>query len=218
MKRLTAVVGAVALALLLAGQPAQAATTEWTDPAGDATGVDVSPAGVPNALESTPRPSEPEFDILKVAITSSADTLTVRATLAKQGIPSTGIGTVFRLLFTHDGVAYDLIAQRSGDVSSNAFTTAVFLRVRTPYTSPETLACGGCGVKYEPTAVVFTAKLASLTSGIRQYKKSPPLAAGTKLSDVGVLAQRQNATAQRSVDVGRTITVDAARAKNPITL
>lgn len=70
---LTAAVGG----LLASGAPAQAAETQWDDPAGDANGFVIVP--------SNPGPSEPTLDLLKVNYTTTTDSLIVTAQLQEFG-------------------------------------------------------------------------------------------------------------------------------------
>ena len=67
---------------------------------------------------------------------------------------------------------------------------------------PALLVLVGVGLRIE----------AALSAGIRQHKPSSPrLASGAKLTALMVLSQRLMLAADRSVDIGRTVTVDVAR-------
>src|SRR5687768_5465326 len=90
----------LAVAVLLAGVPAQAGELMVVDPAGDATGVDIF--GNPEA-QSTPRPSDAELDILGMAWRSDGTNLKADLKLAKVGHPVGSIGFTYRLNFTHAG-------------------------------------------------------------------------------------------------------------------
>lgn len=71
-------------------------------------------------------------------------------------------------------------------------------------------------MKYDPktSSVIVRAQIASLAAGIREHSpSSKKLAAGATFTDIAVLAQRNVVPLARNVDVGRTITADAAPAE-----
>ncbi len=210
----------IGLSASLAPPASAAASSTFSDPAGDATGFNPVPAGTVAGPEAGPIPNERRLDLLKVAITSDGKKVTFVATVAEPGIPDNAIGTTFRFWFTYDGADYQLIAQRPNTTAATTTTSGIFFRARA-VTSAE-LSCRDCAIKYDLKAntIVATAGLAGLSSGIRQSKPaSKPLAPGMKLTGLAVLSQRLFAAADRTVDVGRTITVDVAHGEQaPLTL
>ena len=84
----TAAVASLALAFLLGGSPARAGELSLEDPAGDATGL--------GEVESTPRPSDPELDILNVKYASTPTELRIDLKMAKIGHPVGSIGYTYR--------------------------------------------------------------------------------------------------------------------------
>ena len=199
----------------LASSPAAvtASPVSWTDEAGDATGFDPLPPPAPAVVGSSPRPSEEALDLLTASAASDGKAVLFTAQTAVDGIPPGATGTTLRFLFTYDDVAYQLIAQRTAPDFATAITTGLFFRAREPV-SPE-LSCRECTIRYEPkTATVnVRAAVSSLASGIREHSPgSPKLARGATLNGLAVLAQRNLAPLARNVDVGRTLTVDAAPA------
>ena len=213
MRHAAAAAAAVALCVVVLAAPqAQAGNASFGDAAGDATGIDPMPPTTPSVGESTPRTSEPELDLTRVAVNSDGVKVSFVATIGKSGIPATAHGTTFRFWFTYDKLPYQLIAQRPNDAMTAVTTTGVFFRARA-VTSPE-LACRDCAVRYDLKAntVTVSASLAGLSAGIRQSKPgTAPLGAGKSLTELAVLAQRLVLAADRTVDVGRTVTVDVAR-------
>lgn len=210
--RRSAAVAAAVLSLLAVARPAHAGSTIFADAAGDATGLDPMPPTAPSVGESTPRTSEAELDLTRVSVTSDGTKLTFVATVGKSGIPASAHGTTFRFWFTYDKLAYQLIAQRPNDTAAAVATSGVFFRARA-VTSPE-LACRDCAVRYDVRAntVTVSASLVALSAGIRQSKPgTAPLGPGKSLSEFSVVAQRLLLAADRTVDVGRTVSVDVAR-------
>lgn len=202
-----------AVVMVTAGSPVSAAEVSWTDDPGDATGFDPSPPPIPTAIGSTPRPSEEVLDLLAVSVVSDGQALTFTSQTAADGIPPGATGTTFRFLFSYDEVAYQLIVQRTAGDFATAITSGVFFRAREP-SSPE-LNCRECTVRFDPKGATVTVRVlvSSLASGIRGHSPdSPKFDAGAILSELAVLSQRNVAPLARNVDVGRTITVDAAPA------
>lgn len=206
--------GLILLGLILA-TPTQAGTAvAWTDPAGDATGLDpLPPPAAGTVPPSTPRPSDEAIDLVKLSAQSDGTNIVFSAITTAEGFPTAATGATVRFIFTYADVAYQLIAQRTSPDFSAAITSGLFFRSREPR-SPE-LSCRECAVKYDPKAlkVTVTAKIDSLASGIRAHAPgAPKLAAGTKFTDLTVLGQRNAAPLDRPTDVGRTLTADTASA------
>jgi hypothetical protein len=214
------VVALAAVAVLLAPPASAAGSSAFADDAGDATGLDPMPPGTVALPEGGPVPNEAQLDLLKVTATSDGKKVTFVATVAKAGIPDNAIGTTFRFWFTYDGADYQLIAQRPNSTAANTTTSGIFFRARA-VTSAE-LSCRDCSIRYDLKANTITASagLAGLSGGIRQSKPaSKPLAPGMKLTGLAVLSQRLLVAADRTVDVGRTVTVDVAHGEQaPLTL
>ena len=205
---------AAALALGFVPPATAAGSLAWTDPAGDATGVDPLPPPAPGTVGSSPRPQDEGLDLLELTAQSDGQAVTFTARTAIDEIPAGATGATIRFVFSYDGVGYQFIAQRTAPDFSTVISSGVFFRAREP-SSPE-LACRECTVRYDPKAasVTVTALVSSLTSAIRQHAPdSPKFGPGAELTDITVLAQRNAAPLARDVDVGRTITADAAPAE-----
>src|SRR5688500_11921477 len=89
-------VATLATGLLLAGQPVRAGEFVLSDAADDATGLD-------EQVRSSPRPSDPELDILDVRYSSTATDLRIDMKLAKVGVPQASQGYTYRVRFGHGG-------------------------------------------------------------------------------------------------------------------
>lgn len=217
MSRLRAallVASAVGLALTLAPPAPAAASLNWTDEPGDATGLDPFPPPADGVVPAPPRPQDEGLDLLAASAVSDGQTVVFSARTATDAFPVGASGSTVRFVFSYEGVGYQLIAQRTAPDFTAAITSGVFMRSREPR-SPE-LACRECTVKYDPktASVIVRAQIASMSAGIRAHSpESKRLAPGGTLTDLLVLAQRNLAPLARDVDVGRTITVDAAPAE-----
>ena len=200
--------------MILATPAPAAGSLKWTDEPGDATGLDPVPPPADGVVTSSPRPQDEGLDLLSASVTSDGQTIVFTAKTASDVIPPGAVGTTIRFVFVYEGEGYQFIAQRTAPDFAAAFTSGLFLRARQPR-SPE-LTCRECTVKYDPksSSVTVRAQVASLASGIREHASgAKKFAAGAKLTDLVVLSQRNAATVARDVDVGRTITVDAAPAE-----
>ncbi|HUQ40273.1 MAG TPA: hypothetical protein VM030_08970 [Acidimicrobiales bacterium] len=216
-RSLIAVVNVAVIGAWLGGAavpPAHAgASVSFTDPAGDATGLDPLPGSQEPVLESTPRPSDPELDLVAVAWTADAKNVTVLAKVGQLGAPPVGIGTVFRFWFSYSNQPFQLIAQLPSGPATSTTTTGLFMRARMP-TSAE-LNCRDCRVSYDAksSSIKVTASIAGLSAGMRQQSAAlKALKPGATLTGLAVLGQRLGLAADRTVDVGRTVTADVARA------
>lgn len=202
-----------AAVMVMAGPPAVAASVSWTDDEGDATGFDPFPPPLPTVLGSSPRPSDETLDLVAASAVSDGGAITFTAQTMADGIPPGSSGTTVRFLFSYDEVGYQLIAQRTAPDFATAITSGLFFRAREP-SSPE-LNCRECTVRYDIKAATVQVKvlISSLASGIREHSAgSPKFAPGATLTDLAILSQRNIAPLARNVDVGRTVTVDAAAA------
>lgn len=181
-------------ALLLGALPAHAASRyEWNDPKGDATKVDVF-AGV--------TPSNPQFDITKVAVSSDKGVFTYVASVKalSAGTPSGSTGYFFRFSFTYADTIYQFFV--SEDVTGvKGFALWARggpkkpLHLPTDNNGDAEISCVGCTGVIDRTRnqVRVTAPISSLM-----------VIRGSKLTDLYVLAQR-------SVP-GLTLTSDEAAA------
>lgn len=208
------VVAAFGLTLTIAPPAPAAGSLNWVDAPGDATGLDPLPPPADGVVTSSPRPQDEGLDLVAASATSDGQAVVFTARTASDQIPPGATGSTIRFVFSYDGTAYQLIAQRTSADFSAAITSGVFFRSREPR-SPE-LACRECTVKYDPktSSVTVSAQVASLAAGIREHSpESKKFAAGATLTDLVVLAQRNLVPLARDVDFGRTLTVDAAPAE-----
>ena len=204
---------------MLASPVSAGGSLNWTDDPGDATGLDPLPPPGDGVVMSSPRPQDEGLDLLSASATSDGQTLVLTAKTASDAIPAGATGTTTRFLFSYEGVGYQFIAQRTAADFSAAISSGLFLRSREP-SSPE-LACRECTVKYEPktSSVVVRAQVASLASAIKTHApSSKQLTAGSTLTNLVVLTQRNLVPLARDVDAGRTATVDAAAADGSLTV
>lgn len=204
---------AVGLGLTLVSPAPAAGSLNWADETGDATGLDPLPPPADGLVTSTPRPQDEGLDLLAASATSDGQTVVFTARTASFEFPPGASGVTVRFLFSYDGVAYQLIAQRPAPDFSTVISTGVFLRSREP-SSPE-LACRECTVKYDPkvASVTVRAQVASLAVGIKEHSAtSKKFGPGAALTDLVVLAERNVVPLARDVDFGRTLTADAAPA------
>ena len=161
-------------ALLLGALPAQAASRyEWSDPKGDATYVDVF---------ANVTPSNPKFDITKVAMSSNEGVLTWAASVEalSAGTPRTSTGYFFRLAFTYAGANYEFFVSEDG-------VRAGFALIRRGWPNGDAeIPCGRCTgvIDRKQHQVIVTAPIASLGA-------ATSIRAGSKLTGLSVLAQRQ---------------------------
>lgn len=208
---LSALVAGASFALAPPGSAA--GTLSWTDAPGDANGLDPLPPPGDGLITSTPRPQDEGLDLLEATAASDGQTVVFTARTATDALPPGASGATIRFLFSYEGVGYQFIAQRTAPDLSAAITSGLFLRSREA-SSPE-LTCRECGVKYDPKtfSVTVRAQIASLAAAIREHSpSSKKFGPGASLTDLTVLAQRNVAPVARNVDVGRTLTADAAPA------
>jgi hypothetical protein len=213
MRRTAPVVSLVLVALILGAPPAiGTGEVTWSDPAGDATGLDPLPPPAPAVASSSPRPSDAELDLRELSLATDGTKIIFSATTTAFGVPAGATGATVRFVFEFAGVGYQLIAQRTSPEFATAISTALFFRAREPR-SPE-LACRECQVVYDPKTkkVTVVAQIASLASGIKAHASAAKFGPGSKISGIRVIAQRNLVPLERSVDVGRTLTVDVADA------
>lgn len=178
----------LAVALLMAGSPAQAGEFNLPDPAGDATGVFV--------VESTPRPSEEEVDILGVKYTTTANELQIDVKMAKVGVPVGSIGFAQRVGFTHSGVRYHFLHQVTDAAGA---LTGNFFALRQGSTE---IPCKCSGKINGKTATLeIRADIASLSRALKSFNAdSAPIGPGTEFTALTNSADRVMGVALVAVD------------------
>ena len=183
---------ALGVALVFVSGPVQAGEFKIADPAGDATGV--------NAVESTPRPSDAELDILNVAYFSDGKQLKIDLKMAKIGQPVGAAGYTYRVNFTHGGTQYQFLYQ----VLVEPFNTPLFI-LRSGTTGDEVVCkCSG-KVNGKTATLEIRADIASMSRGIKAFDPSaPPIGPGTKFTNLNNSADRV---------LGLLISADLANAK-----
>ena len=183
---LIALIPAVALGGLFVGQPVRAGELIVADPAGDATGLH-------DEVRSSPRPSDPELDILDVKYASTATELRIDMKVAKVGVPQASQGFTYRVRFGHGGSDWEFLYQV---LDIPGFNQPLFtLRPGTAEGSQESIACKCSGKINGKTATLeIRADIASLSRAIRTYSPgSPPIQSGTKFSNLSNVTDRINA-------------------------
>lgn len=164
--------GAAIGGLLIGATPAQAATVQWDDDAGDAAHA-VLPAEA--------------FDITTVKISNDGGNLTWDVSVPEMadGTPSFSTGYTFRKLFTHGDVAFKF--QVREDLSGTQDFQVALAAGTLP---PPALECEGCegAIDREAKKVTVKAPIASLDKAL-QSAEGPPLA-GAEWTAISVVAYR----------------------------
>lgn len=190
MRRFFSLIGtaALALALLLLGSPAQASEFNIADPAGDATGLFV--------VESTPRPSDEEVDILGVKYSTTATELRIDVKMAKIGIPVGAIGFSQRIGFTHSGTSYHFLHEVD-DVPGVLSGSSFLLRQ-----GNTEIPCKCSGKINGKTATLeIRADIASLSRALKSFNPdSDPIVPGTEFTELVNSADRVEGVALIAVD------------------
>ena len=181
MRRLTfsAAALALAIAVLTGGIPARAGELNVADPAGDATAVD--------DVESTPRPSDPELDILGVHYSSNAKEFRIDMKMAKIGQPVGGLGYTYRLNFTHGATTYQFLYQ----VLAVPGLEQPFFGLRSGAAGDDvTCKCSG-KVNGKTATLEIRADIASMARGMKAYDAdAPPIRPGAKFTNLTNTADR----------------------------
>ena len=157
---------AVVLASLAAGglaSPGSAASSvDWEDPAGDANGAP--------EVESTPRPSDPELDVLYASFAVQGENLVASARLEKLGIAPGSFGSVYRFYFTHKDATYYMMARSATpEYDMLYYSTPAFYRAAaTPVDEDEELKCD-CKVTFDTKSntVSFALKMNGLKKTLK---------------------------------------------------
>ena len=185
-KRLFAFVAAATVGLLLAGQPVRAGELVVPDPADDATGL-------AEEVRSSPRPSDPELDILEVRYGSTATELRIDLKINKVGIPQGSQGFTYRVRFGHGGSDWEFLYQV---LDVPGFNQPLFtLRPGGAEGSQESISCRCSGKINGRTATLeIRAEIKSLSRAIRAYDSdAPPIQPGTKLERLTNVTDRLTA-------------------------
>lgn len=178
MRRFLTVMGvaALAIALLLNGSPASAGSASWTDPEGDATDfIDLAP----------PRPSEPAYDVLSVAMSSDDKNLTVTAKFKQLGtIPPQATGNTYRFYFVA-GEGEFTASVIEDQIAGNFNTFAVYDPVTQINMAADCFKCRGT-INVESNTVEFIMPIGSLEGARRAAGVAGKIAPGSKIEDVQV--------------------------------
>ena len=182
MRKLCALITA-ALGLVLVVQPVRAGELVLPDPAEDATGLSED-------VRSSPRPSDPELDILEVKYGSTATELRIDMKVAKVGVPQGSQGFTYRVRFGHGGADWEFLFQV---LAVPGFEQPYFtLRPGSAEGSQDSIACKCSGKVNGRTATLeIRAEIASLSRAIQSYKAgTPPIKPGTKLENLSNVTDR----------------------------
>lgn len=161
----------VCLGLTLTTGPAQAAEYSFPDAADDATGLTV---------ESTPRSSDPELDILSVQFSSDATSLSAVVKLAALGTPAAATGATRTAGFTYEGAEYWFRFQAPQAPMDTVVASGFFFRK-----GADTIPCGRCSGKLDAktNSVRFTAEFKSMTAGMKSMDSGvTPIGPGSKIT------------------------------------
>lgn len=204
MRRLGISAGALALAiaLLAGGAPARAGTLEFTDPEGDATGL--------SEVESTPRPSEPELDILNASYVSDGKTLTVSSQVLTLADPVASGGAAYRWAWVYDGIVYELVFQLPTPP-----TDTVFVRGGVFRGDGATISIDCCKPTYDTktNTIGLAISLSSIAKGVKTTSPdSPAFGPGSTVESIRATSQRSMGALLVSADwatpkEGTTLTV-----------
>ena len=179
-------IGVLLLALLIAvpigPSPARAAGLSYQDAAGDATEL---------FEVQTPRPSDPELDVLQVDWSTSAEALTIVTRFTELGEPVASNGSAYIQSFVYEGVRYEFLQQVSGSPTSQVFPSGLYFR---PTDDPTTeFGCASCSARFDFTAktLTITAGLKSMAAAFREYQpEAPKFGAGSILEAPITTTQR----------------------------
>ncbi|MBW3536421.1 MAG: hypothetical protein KY395_01445 [Actinobacteria bacterium] len=157
-------VTAVLFASLTAGAlapPGTAATSvEWEDPAGDANGAP--------RVESTPRPSDPELDILFASYAVQGENLVASIRLEKLGTAPGSFGSIYRFYFTHKDANYYMMARTATPEYPYSTDPRFYRMAENEIEDSEELKCD-CKVTFDAKAntVSFSLKMAALKKALK---------------------------------------------------
>jgi hypothetical protein len=163
MRRRNLLATAVLVAALVAGSslPARAAA-EWTDPVGDANGV-------AQDVNSSPRPSDPQLDVVAATISVVGDSLVAKARTSAGGNAQGSFGSLYRFYFTFKGEEYYFLARTATPEYAMLYlATPGFFKVGDEVNGDTTLKCD-CKAAFDDKAkqATFTIKLAPMKSTLK---------------------------------------------------
>lgn len=185
VRRTLSTTGAIALTLtlVLGGSPARAGQLNVPDPAGDATAVGDR---IPQQ-ESTPRPSDPELDILNVHYSSTPTELRIDLKMAKIGHPTASVGYTYRVQFTHGAKEYEFLYQV---FNVPGIDQPLFILRESATGTRINCKCSG-KVNGKTATLEIRAEIASLSKAIKAHDSSaPPIGPGTKFTNLQNYADR----------------------------
>lgn len=191
-----ALVAVLVSLLAVLAPPAQAGALAWEDTKGDATGWTAQEV---EALESTPRPSDPELDLLFTSWATSGDTIVIVIRLDKLAQPQASQGATYTANFNYDESPYSFRYQNPADVSVSA--RGLFFRAGTT-----TIPCARCSAKLDgkTNTVTITAALSSMTAGMKSNNPStPPIGKGSKFTKLQAKTYRSLAAQAFGADISR---------------
>ena len=155
---------AIVLSSLLGQSPARAGGLAYEDSAGDATEI---------FEVDTPRPSDPELDVLHVDWSTSVDTLTIVTRLTELGEPIASNGSAYIQSFVYEGERYEFLQQVSGSPSNQVFPAGLYFR---PTDDPVREFSCSCSARFDFTGktLTITASLKSMAAAFREYQPDAP--------------------------------------------
>lgn len=159
----------------LASPGSAASSVEWEDPTGDANGAP--------RVESTPRPSDPELDVLFASYAVHGENLVASIRLEKLGTAPGSFGSIYRFHFTHNDTGYYMMARTNTPEYPYSSDPAFYRSGPLGVQDDEALKCD-CKVKFDAKAntVSFAIKL----DGVKKALKG-----GGELTDLYVKALRR---------------------------
>lgn len=184
MRRALTMAGSIVLAvsMVLAGGPARAGQLAWDDKAGDATGF-----GVVDGLESTPRPPDPQLDILKTTWSGDGKYLTLVIYLASvTGEPTGSTGRDYRFYFTHNDTRWAVGAQLPSAPMDTVFIQGPIMYNDDTGEYPD---CGGCKLTFDEKAKALTLRVSYETFD-RAFPGKDKVGPGTKFTELSSVASR----------------------------
>ena len=171
---------ALAAALLVGAAPARAGEISWEDEAGDATGIGV------DGVESTPRPSDSQLDILKTKWSSDGKYVTMVMYLdSVAGEPTGSTGRDYRFYFTHKDTRWAVGAQLPSAPMDSAFIKGPIMYNDT---TGEYGDCG-CKINFDDKANTFTL-MVSYDTFDRAFPGRDKVGPGTKFTELTSVAAR----------------------------
>lgn len=151
------------------------------DDEGDATGIGVDEVG------GTPRPSDPQLDILGTKWSSDGKYLTLMMRLASvTGEPTGSTGRDYRFYFTHKETRWAVGAQLPTAPMDEAFIQGPVMYNETDDAYGD---CGGCKITFDDKQNTFTLRVAYDTFD-RAFPGSEKVGPGTKFTELTSVAAR----------------------------